>query len=389
MSSDLFSPSWSKRKVAQKPTFPRGTKEWKVVDLFCGCGGLSLGSIEMLNSFGIPARITTALDFSEDALIAYKYNFASIAENLLCEDISKLLPGYPGTPFELTEKAFISRLPQTDLFLAGPPCQGNSDLNNHTRRADPRNLLYLKAIRFIEVARPRIFVIENVPPVLKDRHGVVDFSIAFLEERLHYSTRSVVLDSYKLGLPQRRKRHFLLGSLKYSLKNMDLIFSSSCQANLREYIGDLIDESPSSKDDIFRSPPKIAPINRRRIDYLFDNNIFELPDEERPPCHRDKNHSYLSMYGRLAWEKPAQTITSGFGSMGQGRYVHPEKRRLITPHEAARIQGFPDFYDFSMIHKRSILQEIIANAVPPIMAGRVVESILLMDGDENDETNHS
>ena len=73
------------------------------------------------------------------------------------------------------------------------------------------------------------------------------------------------------------------------------------------------------------------------------------------------------MYGRLHWEKTAQTLTTGFGSMGQGRYVHPLRRRTITPHEAARIQMIPDFFDFSKVDSRSALAKLIGNVVPPAL----------------------
>ena len=84
----------------------------------------------------------------------------------------------------------------------------------------------------------------------------------------------------------------------------------------------------------------------------------------RPDCHRLKEHSYKSVYGRMYWEQPAQTITSGFTSMGQGRFVHPKAKRTITPHEAARLQFIPDFFSFGDTIRRTSLAEIIGNAVP-------------------------
>src|SRR5690606_5320498 len=112
---------------------------------------------------------------------------------------------------------------------------------------------------------------------------------------------------------------------------------------ISEYIGDILEEH-TQKKGIFFTASTTKKINKKRIDYLFENNLWDLPDSQRPDCHKEKSHSYKSCYGRLRWDKPAQTLTSGFGSMGQGRYVHPLQRRVITPHEAARIQGFPDFF---------------------------------------------
>ena len=93
-------------------------------------------------------------------------------------------------------------------------------------------------------------------------------------------------------------------------------------------------------------------------------------------CIRDS--SYKSMYGRLRWEEPAQTITSGFGSIGQGRYMHPDRTRALTAHEAARVQGFPDYFDFSACPTRSALATMIGNAVPPQLGAAVLTSFLVL-----------
>ncbi len=114
-------------------------------------------------------------------------------------------------------------------------------------------------------------------------------------------------------------------------------------------IGDLEDVEPVAA---FDRPSTPSPENRERIDKLFDEDIHDLDNDDRPPCHRDKKHTYRSMYGRLWWDQPAQTITTGFGSMGQGRYVHPTRRRTITPHEAARLQTIPDYVQLGLEAKR-------------------------------------
>ncbi len=119
-----------------------------------------------------------------------------------------------------------------------------------------------------------------------------------------------------------------------------------------------------------------TPDNERRINWLFDNEAHNLPNAERPVCHRNDDHSYGSMYGRLFWDQPAQTITSGFGSMGQGRFVHPRSRRTITPHEAARLQFLPDSMDFSSVDTRVGLATMIGNAAPPVLGIAVVQALV-------------
>jgi site-specific DNA-cytosine methylase len=85
--------------------------------------------------------------------------------------------------------------------------------------------------------------------------------------------------------------------------------------------------------------------NRARMKWLMENDAYDLPNRLRPPCHQG-DPSYVSMYGRLKWGEPAQTIASGFGSLGQGWFMHPSIPRTLTPHEAARLQGFPDYFTF-------------------------------------------
>ena len=110
--------------------------------------------------------------------------------------------------------------------------------------------------------------------------------------------------------------------------------------------------------------------------WLLEHDEYDLPNSERPLFDQNDGHTYLSMYGRLDWEKPAQTITSGFGSIGQGRYMHPDQMRALTPHEAARIQGFPDYFRFAPLPSRASLATMIANAVPPELARRIVREVL-------------
>jgi len=109
--------------------------------------------------------------------------------------------------------------------------------------------------------------------------------------------------------------------------------------------------------------------------WLLDNNAFDLPNRLRPPCHQG-DHSYVSMYGRLKWDEPAQTITSGYGSLGQGRFMHPTLPRTLTPHEAARLQGFPDYFTFGSALTRTEAAVIIGNAVPPALASIVVSRLI-------------
>ncbi|MGR3468506.1 MAG: DNA cytosine methyltransferase [Shimia sp.] len=119
----------------------------------------------------------------------------------------------------------------------------------------------------------------------------------------------------------------------------------------------------------FDTSPVQGPENLRRIDYLFDAGLYDLPNAERPECHRDGT-TYTSVYGRMHPDRPAPTITTGIGTPGQGRFIHPTRRRLVSPHEAARIQSFPSGYGFLGAEgetPRKALAKWIGDAVPPYL----------------------
>ena len=368
---EMCDPDWIK-SVIWPNIEQRYRSPLTLVDLFCGCGGLTLGVWEAARNHRRKIQIQLAVDCSSDAIQVYRKNFGLDDSVIANTDISFLFPGQFGEPATVAEARIRNRIPNLDFLIAGSPCQGHSDLNNHTRRNDHRNGLYLRTIRAAELLKPRAVLIENVPAVVHDKSGCIRKSAEMLETLL-YSVRLFEIDAFNVGLAQRRKRHFLLA---VKGNNIDSYLENSIfhKRTLLDYIGDLKDES-KKREGIFWTPSVMRGDNLKRAEYLFENDAYDLPNKYRPPCHR-KNHSYVSMYGRMRWDEPAQTITSGFGSMGQGRYLHPSRKRTITPHEAARIQGFPDFFDFSGVEKRTALQEMIGNAVPPKMSALIADALL-------------
>jgi DNA (cytosine-5)-methyltransferase 1 len=305
----------------------------------------------------------------------FESNFAKA--HVVPGDVAEAFDGELGAPLTTAEHLARLAAPNVDVLVAGPPCQGHSDLNNHTRRADPKNALYLRVARAVEVLRPRLVVIENVPPVQWDKSNVVDATRTHLE-KLGYSVHGEVVDLRYTGVPQTRKRYLLVASKVDSF--IPLVEVGALQTSWGDHgartvewaIDDLRGKEGTS---VLDTASKSSADNRNRIDYLFDNELWDLPDSERPDCHRLKEHSYRSVYGRLWWDKPAPTVTTGFGSMGQGRYVHPYERRTITPHEAARLQSFPDWYAWPT-NKRTILSTMIGNAVPPLLMVSLGERLI-------------
>ena len=178
-----------------------------------------------------------------------------------------------------------------------------------------------------------------------------------------------VLDASSLGTPQKRRRHFLIASRRHPIDVHQAFEEVQCHPiSAMEAIGDL---SGVSNGRQFDRPSELSPENKRRTRYLIDNDLYDLPDEERPECHQDGQHSYQSVYGRIYPDKPAQTLTKGFTSPGRGRFTHPVEARGLTPHEGARLQGFPDDFAFMMKSgkelTRNAMVRLIGDAVPPQM----------------------
>lgn len=349
---------WLKSK--SKPTIAEPTKEMKLVDLFSGTGPMTLGVVEAGRALGIKINPTFAIDFEKSAAVNYQLNFPEC--KVVNDDINTILDGQLGSPATDLENSVKEELGDIDIVIAGPPCQGHSDLNNHTRRDDPRNQLIFKAVRFVELFSPKYVIIENVQGIRHDKHNVLGVAEEYLQ-KLGYKLKENLLLASNFGVAQKRRR-FILVATKEDI-DFDLShYLRASETSSTWAISDLrtIEKKP---DDIFNTSATHSKVNQERINYLYDNNIFELPNHLRPKCQQKEDNRYTSVYGRMYPDKPAPTITSGFGSIGQGRFGHPQERRTLTPHEAARVQFIPDFFKFDKSLTRVALQKMIGNAVPP------------------------
>ncbi|MCO5165000.1 MAG: DNA cytosine methyltransferase [Planctomycetes bacterium] len=333
--------------------------------------GLALAAAERKRRLDV----RLAVDFSTDATAAFRRNFAqfvdSAAPGIMESPVERLFDGVLGQEPTRAERTLATKTGLVHMLVGGPPCQGHSDLNNRTRRKDPRNRFYIRMARAAEVLRPDAILIENVAAVTRDKYGVVDTTRTHLE-KLDYAVHAGVVDLSTLGVPQVRKRHVLFAvSDRFGPEKaaavVETLAAGRSACGCRDTAWAIADLLPQEGLTDFDGPARASRENRRRIDWLFDRGEYDLPDSERPRCHREKAHTYRSVYGRLRWHLPAQTITTGFTSMGQGRFVHPGRRRTITAHEAARLQGFPDFFDFHAAEpaKRTAWSMLIGNAVPP------------------------
>jgi len=346
----------------------------RCVDLFSGLGGMSLGVAEAARALGRPFELVWAADIFDHARTTLATNHAPTRKPFR-HPIERLLDGEIGQPLSPRERVLKRALGPIDVLVGGPPCQGHSDLNNHTRRNDPKNALMLRMVRAAEVLEPTHVIIENVPGVARDHSRVMESTIAQLEqiERLGYRTDAGVVKAERLGVAQTRHRMLVVASegttpsLEATVDRMEVPerpFEWAC--------GDL-GAVPGSGYD---STGVAAPATKKRIEWLFaEPGRFDLPNHLRPKCHQ-KPHRYVSVYGRMWPNRPAGTITTGFMVMGQGRFVHPNEPRTLTPHEGARLQFLPDWV---VIPKRNRKDygTLIGNAVPPKVSYAVTLGLLV------------
>ncbi len=346
-----------------------------IADVYCGVGGLSYGVAQAIRLSGkIPCHIL-AVDTDPIALDVYRRNFDPVT--FLTDNIwSSITTRYKvngcgkaefltGDPVQILTEELKGVVGQVDILLGAPPCEGHSTSNNHTRHADPRNMYYV-SMPFLAIALGApVVIIENVIGIKHDRFGVFRHTVDLFQCADYYVDETIV-DVTALGLPQTRRRHVLVAS-RHRVPDIRSAIESvvwECKS-LEDAIGDLRD---TESDDLMDKPGDLSVENRKRIDFLFENGEYDLQDGLRPESHRH-GHTYPSIYGRLSWNKPAGTITTGFHTPGRGRYIHPDRRRTLTPHEAARIQGFPDEFEFRMVNGSALtrqgLARMIGNAVPP------------------------
>jgi DNA (cytosine-5)-methyltransferase 1 len=385
---DLFGDWWKSFLVTKvAPLQDLRLRPVRVVDLFSSVGGLSLGFKEVLSALGMRMESLLAVDLDPEALQVYSANFQT--KRILNESVKDLVESrvrgtgedarYVFEP-EVAHSAFDQIVGKVDVILAGPPCQGHSNLNNHSRRNDPRNSLYLTVPSIAIALRAPIVIIENVPSVVHDKDGVVQTSIALLKQN-GYNLTSEVLAADHLGWAQTRKRYFIVATLKGSpipLKEISTEFREKPHG-VGWAIGDLLG---LQSNEVEHSTGNLSSENRERVSRLFAEDLHNLPNDSRPKCHQDGT-TYSSVYGRMWWDKPAPTLTTGFQSPGRGRFVHPLEPRVLTPREGARIQGFPDWFSFVGADgnkpNRTQMGKWIGDAVPSILgytAGLAVADLL-------------
>ncbi|MBY6151660.1 DNA cytosine methyltransferase [Vannielia litorea] len=361
---------------------PAGARTINYIDLFCGGGGLSLGVKSALGLLGMKSRLALAADMDETALAIVRERFRALCtRDRSVEELVEYSVDLSGEyadfvhPPEVLDAEVAAYKNRIDLLIGGPPCQGHSNLNNKTRRADPRNLLYFVMPAFAVALNIPNILIENVPSIRNAKENVVDITRSIL--RTHgYHVEEVILDASEFGVAQTRRRHFLLAS-RSPLNHVHGCVESM---KVRSLSFDDINSGLKKRsflNEIMETNGVLSEENVARINYLHETGEFDLKNELRPDCHK-VSHTYPSVYGRIYGDRPAQTITTGFSSPGRGRFIHPTERRTITVREAARIQAFPDWY-WNLETVRSLnraqITKIVGDAVPSSIVDPLIVSL--------------
>ena len=347
----------------------------KVIDLFAGCGGLSLGFIQ--NDF----EIKKAVEFDKTIAETYKNNHPHV--EIIVDDIKNV---------DLTG-VFCEN--DADVIIGGPPCQGFSMAGARNRNGfidDPRNYLFKHYFNVVKTVKPKMFIMENVKGIKTMQDGKIFeeivnlFSNAELLDNKPYYIYYKLVKAIDFGIPQKRERMIIIGS-QTKIENFETMWEETKKSILLQYphffdkvtVKDAISNLPSTTIDGKIENP--IPENQYQI-YLSTNNINlynhvstkhsnvainrmkQISSGENFMVLEEKiNSIHSGSYGRLSWESQAPTITTRFDTPAGGRYTHPTEDRTLSPREAARIQSFPD--NFIFYGSKSSICKQIGNAVPP------------------------
>ncbi|OIP97347.1 DNA (cytosine-5-)-methyltransferase [candidate division WWE3 bacterium CG09_land_8_20_14_0_10_39_24] len=365
------------------------TKKSKVIDLFCGVGGLSYGFAHDANF-----EIVAANEILPNMAKAYSLNHP--ATKVYVEDIKDFSA-------EKIEKDLNIKASEIDIIVGGPPCQAYSTVGKRLID-DPRGKLFQEYYRVLKEFNPKLFLFENVKGLLSMQGGELLETIISLFESLGYKVQYRLLNAADFGTPQIRERVIIIGSkLKndfqypsqthYSTEETPDLFRNGLKPHLtlEEAISDLPFIKSGEESFEYTSEPQNEFQTKMRInapEKLTDHNspnnnaklvkMMELlPDGGTPedlPKELRPTSGFKNTYCRLWWNRPSTTITRNLSTPSSSRCIHPKAPRPLTTREGARIQCFPDSYQFYGSRSDRNLQ--IGNAVPTFLSSVMAEAIL-------------
>lgn len=354
----------------------------KAIDLFSGCGGISCG----ISAAGF--KVLAGADIEKKYLQTFKVNFPDAAPILA--DLAKL------DPMDMLSRLGLRR-GELDLLTGGPPCQGFSKNVPRKQRflEQEQNTQVLTFLRYVEAWLPRFVLMENVAEM---KAGFEQNYSDEVIDRLHragYKVDHAVLNSADYGIPQRRRRAFFFGAREglkpliprptHTKEKEGGLFATPGHVRVWEAIGDLpsvvhggeayeyacdaqTDYQRRMRGDLTKVSNHVA----RRLEPMQYARLAALKPGQGMkdlPLELQTKGGYSGAYGRLTEDMIAPTITRWVFHPGSGRWGHPRDTRLITIREIARIQGFPDSYEFVGSYLQQAGQ--LGNAVPPMLAESV------------------
>ena len=341
-------------------------------ELFAGGGGLALG----LRQGG--ARPVAAVELDAYAAATFSANHPDV--KVLQADI-RIVEG----------KRLLAASPtnRLDILAACPPCQGFSSLTSKYRRDDVRNELVSEVGRIAEETLPLAIMLENVPGLARRGKPILDALLGKLS-KLGYTCNWDILQVANYGVPQTRRRFVMLAGLGFHIDmprpthSQNALGDASSWRTLRDAIAEPTEVFPLDKALAYGGfetvgwnvVRRLGKANLARLERARPGRgRGDLPTELRPDCHRKDNTGFRNTYGRMQWDRPSSTITSGCLSPSKGRFGHPDELRTISLREAATLQTFPGNYRFvgSSIDRTC---SIVGNALPCLFARRITEQVV-------------
>jgi len=330
------------------------------IDVFSGSGGLTVG----LKKSGF--NVVGAVEIEPHAFATYKANHPEV--QAYKQDI-RTVKGK--SLLELSPSGVV------DLLSGCPPCQGFSALTAKYKRSDPRNELILEMSRLVEEIQPNMVMMENVPG-LPTKGSKFFKQLLTKLDLLGYITEWGILQVADYGVPQSRQRLVLLAGKGFPIHLPRPTHSKTARDGLTQWITlrDAIGFMPEPivlADTKSNGGPQqynwhvIRSISSDTIKILKaaqpGASRFKIPEELRPPCHKNREDGFNNVYGRMSWDQVSSTITGGCTTVSKGRFGHPEQDRTISVREAALLQTFPIDYIFDTPYMDHVC-EMIGNALP-------------------------
>ncbi|WP_459682380.1 DNA cytosine methyltransferase [Pseudomonas fluorescens] len=345
----------------------------KCIDLFAGAGGFSLGAIKA----GV--NVIGALEINKKAAETYALNISKSAGKLVPIINADILPLEPDHALASWGVA----AGECDIIIGGPPCQGfSSHRLNNQGVGDPRNELLSRYFDYVKKIRPRVFLVENVPGLLWARHAEYLENFYSMGKKAKYDLfPPVVLNACDFGVPQNRKRVFILGIDKE--RPFDITWppapthvAPGTPDNVREGRPYWLNASEVFGKALLDDPNDRHMNHSEALIELFKNtpiNGGSRSDSGRVlKCH-EGHGGHNDVYGRINPSKPGPTMTTACINPSKGRFVHPTENHGITLRQAARFQTFPDNFVFS--GGLMAAGEQIGNAVPILLGQAIIEKI--------------